>query len=162
MTVTSEGVKTIRELLTDYFDLSEPLPLADRAGLLAACIDLSADLSLVRSELEESLAADMEEDQLPTPFGTLVRSKGGTRRNWKGEEVRSRIVSRFSQGVDPETGERFSDPETFAARVAEDFAECAGTDRPSHGWRAGELKRREIPLSDVCEYQPGKVKVSFA
>lgn len=161
MTTTSEGVKTIKELLMDFFDLSEPMSVDERAYLLAACIDLGADLNLVRAELEESLAADMEEDMVPTQFGTLVRSRGGKRTNWNGEEVRKRIVSRFGPGIDPDTGEKL-DPETLAARVAEDLADCGGLNRPSHGWKAGALKARSIPVNDVCEYQEGKLNVRFA
>lgn len=129
--------------------------------MLREVIDCVADLNAVRAELEDSLASDMEADNLPTPFGTLVRQQGGRRSNWDGEAVIRRIVKRFPSGADPETGELL-EPDTLAARVAEDLAECGGLKRPSHNWRAGELKRRSIPLSDVCDYVEGKVSVRFA
>lgn len=161
MTLTA-GMTALKEVVADYFDLSDPLPLNERVLLLRCAADLIADLNLVRESLSESIAADMEGDTFTVSgVGTVVRSRGGTRKNWKGEEVRSRIVERFSAGVDPETGEVLTDPKTIASRVAEDFAQCAGTDRPSHGWRAGELKKREIALHDVCEYQEGRTSVRF-
>lgn len=161
MTTSTAGLTPIRELLLDHLDLSEPMTLQERASLLRGVIDITADLNAVRSELEASLAADMETDQVPTPFGTLVRSQGGRRTAWDGETVVSRIVHRFKDGWDPVTGEAL-DQASLAARVAEDLASCGGLTRPSHGWRAGELKSRGIRVSDVCEYVEGETKVRFA
>lgn len=155
------SITSLQELVADQFDLSEALTLEDRARLLREVIDLLADLNTIRDELSSSLGADMETDQLPTPWGTLVRSRGGKRTAWDGESVVRHIVRRFGPGVDPETGV-ILDKETLAARVAEDVAECGGLKRPSHGWRAGELKRRAIPVNSLCSYEEGRTTVRFA
>lgn len=158
----TETYTPLRSLIADEFSLDAPLSISERAQLLSHAIELIADLNAVRAELEESLAADMEEDTFTVMgVGTLVRTKGGKRTAWDGESVVRHLVKRFGPGVDPETGEKL-DPETLAARVAEDLAESGGLLRPSHGWRAGELKKRQVPVNDLCTYVEGKARVSFA
>lgn len=157
--VPSEGVKTIRELLMDYFDLSEPMSVNDRAGLMRACIDLLADLNMVRSELSASLAADLETDQQTTPYGTLVRSSGSKRKNWDGRRLAYTVAAQTQFANDDDEP---LEPDEIVTNVTEALVLCGGLDNSSHSWRAGELKKREINPNQFCEWQEGTPSVRFA
>jgi hypothetical protein len=139
-------IEDLRVQLADVLDLSEVESLHDRIQLFRWVIDITAELNAFRSELEASIAADMEDDQIGTPFGTLVRRQGGKRRNWDGR----RLAFVVAAGKEK--------PE----EVVEALIQAAALDRPSHGWRAGELKKMGIQPGAFSEYEPGRITVSFA
>lgn len=156
--ITSEN---FRSWLVEHFDLSDPLTVRERAELLKELIDLTAELNAARSEIEASLAADMESDELILEgLPPLVRHQGGRRTNWDGKRLAHVVGMRVL--VDEDGVAKQPRPVEVAARVTEEIIDCAGLHRPSHGWSATALKKRGIKPSDYCEYEPGRVSVRFA
>lgn len=161
--MTTTANTALRELVADAFSLDAPLTITERAEMLREVIDLVADLNLVRSELEASIGADMESDTMTTKYGTLVRSYGGKRSRWDGRRLAHVIAVRMSdRPVDLETGEVLP-PAAIAGAVADELIECAGLDRPSHGWKSTALKARGIKPGEFSDYEPGeRISVRFA
>lgn len=160
---TAEQLEGLRALVADQFSLDAPLTITERASMLREVIDLTADLNMVRGELEASIGADMESDTLTTQYGTLVRSYGGKRSRWDGRRLVHVLAARVSDTpVDLDTGEVLP-PAALAAKVADEIIDCAGLDRPSHGFKSTAIKARGLKPGDYSDYEKGdRISVRFA
>lgn len=160
MTTTdlSPGFAALKEQLSDRYDLSEPLPLHDAAALLREVADLAADLSLVRSSLEEQLAAQMEEDRVETPHGVLLRRYKPIAPKWDSRRLAFAVTSRIAPA--DEDGQPY-EPAELIDRTTEELIAVGGLDRASHSWKKTELKARGIDFKSYCETDGWKTTVGW-
>ena len=162
--MTTTAPSQLRELIADQFSLDAPLTLTERAQMLRELIDIAADIALVRSALEQSIGEDMEEDTFTVQgLGTLMRTYSGKRSRWEGRRLAHLLAARVSdRPVDLETGEMLP-PSAIASAVADELIDCAGLDRPSHGWKSTAIKARGLKPSEFSNYEAGdRVNVRFA
>ena len=162
--MTTSAPTQLRELIADQFSLDAPLTITERAHMLREVADLIADLNLVRGALEQSIGEDMEEDTFTVNgLGTLVRTYSGKRSKWEGRRLAHLLAARVSdRPVDLETGEMLP-PSVIASAVADELIDCAGLDRPSHGWKSTAIKARGLKPSEFSEYEKGdRINVRFA
>lgn len=152
------GFAALKEAVLDRYDMAEPLALNDAAQLLREVADLQADFSLIRSSLEEQLAANMETDRVETPHGVLLRRYRPLGAKWDGRRLAYAVAERIAP-VD-EDGARY-DPSTLIEQVTEELIATAALDTASHRWRTGELKRRNLDPKNFCSTDGWKTVVSW-
>lgn len=159
MTVTENlTFDQIKTWFSSYFSLDEVRTLNDRAALLRAVSDLSADLSMVRSALEESLRDDMEEDEVETPYGKLVRHYRPISPKWDGRRLAFVVAQKVP--LANEDGEPLA-PSELVEKTTETLIETGALDNSSHSWRRGKLKALGIDPKSFLETDGYKVSVRF-
>lgn len=149
----------IQEAFAQLMDLQgfEESSMPERFRQFKLINDLLSEVIAARDLMQDSLYDDMEGDVVDLPnIGVFVREKRGRYTRWRADElltaIRGRIWESFKDWDEaPTTDEAVREATATLAKVA-------GIDRPSHNWRAQQLKSIGIKPSSFADYEEGTAR----
>jgi hypothetical protein len=120
---------------------------------LYALQELKRDLGMVIDDLEEIIAAQMEESIIFLPSGQQVEKRvGADRKAWDHKGLAEIVAERvYQSSVDMETGEVLLSPKEMMTKML-DYA------APSY-WRIKELDKIGISTDPFCEKSEGRTSI---
>lgn len=111
-------------------------------------------VQLEKAEMEQDLAANMEDKVLTIPgVGTFERHRKTDRRSWDHDGLRREIIKHTQRDVDSLTGE----VESEAEAQMRTFITVAHVDY----YRSKELAKINVPIDEFCETLRGGYAIQF-
>jgi hypothetical protein len=112
-----------------------------------------ANLKLREQDVEDRLAAEMEDKRLEVPsLGVFERHTSSSRKQWQHDDLRREVV-KHAERIVTEDGEIESEAEAHVRTLFDCMA-------PSY-WRVGALRGLGIDASEYCETTWGRQTVQF-
>lgn len=149
-----EGTEHLRKIIgrwdSDFDENADSLE--NCAAFLFQLDQLVADVRMLRSRVEQTVAKRADTKIVEFPGGTAEIKAGAKRTQWDNDLLYSHVVARAldERQVNEATGEY----ESEGAAVARVLGECA---RPS--WRLTPLRARGIQPDDFCHVEWGAPSV---
>jgi len=155
--VTLTSTQDVIQAFAQLMDLQafEESNLPERYRQYKLINDLLGEVLAARNEMQDSLFDDMEGDIVDLPgIGVFKRVRGGRYSKWDSDGLLRAIRSRILDELKTEDGTVPTIADAIHDTVAT-MAKVSGCDRPSHGWRTGELKVLGIAPATYATYEEG-------